>query len=91
MFPDGYSRPDVMNGVVEMPEKYALEMVADWMGAGRIYQDSWDMTDWLLSHIPRISLHPNTAAFVKSVLQDLNYGNDILSLDFACGRTCNCE
>jgi len=57
----------------EMPRHYALEMVADWMGAGKAYQNSWDMTDWLMQSKPTISLHPKTATYVDGILTSLGY------------------
>lgn len=39
IFSDGYApkNSQVENGVVAMPNVYALEMIADWMGASRAY------------------------------------------------------
>jgi hypothetical protein len=55
---------------LEMPEKYAREMVADWLGASRGYTGSWNMTDWLDKNLPRIeeNLHPKTRIFVRSLV-----------------------
>ena len=54
---------------LEMPEKYVREMIADWLGASRGYTGSWDMTDWLAKHLPRIetNLHPTTARLVRKL------------------------
>ena len=70
MFPDGYSPKDsnVENGVIEMPEHFALEMIADWMGASYAYTQSWDMTDWLVKNIPQIRLHSKTQKYVYHIL-----------------------
>lgn len=75
MFPDEFSPAgtNIRRGVMPMPEKFALEMVADWMGAGKAYTDSDDMTDWLLKNVPRITLHQKTAEFVTKTLDDLGY------------------
>lgn len=77
IFPDGY-HPDgtsVEHGVVYMPEHYALEMVADWMGASYVYTGSWDMADWLRENKPRIIVHSETGRFLDRVLSDLGYGS----------------
>lgn len=80
IFPDGYSPKNsgIENGVAPMPFDYALEMVADWMGASMVYTGSWDMTDWLYQNMPKIRLHSETAAFVRSVLTKQGYG-DVVS------------
>ena len=82
IFPDGLTPKGsrVEGGVVEMPQKYALEMVADWMGSSRVYTSSWDMASWLISNIPKIKIHPETAEFVREVLSDIGYRN--LSMKF---------
>ncbi len=59
--------------ILEMPKKYALEMVADWMGASMAYTESWDMSDWLNSNRKKIILHPNTARYINDVLGLLMY------------------
>jgi hypothetical protein len=56
--------------LLEIPEKYALEMVADWMGSGRAYTGKWDMTDWLKNNFSDIVLHDNTRKFIERVLVD---------------------
>lgn len=70
IFSDGFTPKgsNVCSGVVEMPEQYALEMIADWMGSSMAYTGSWDMTDWLIGNLPKIKMHPNTAAYVEDVL-----------------------
>ena len=73
----------VENGCVRMPERYALEMVADWMGASRAYTGSWDMSDWLTKNMPRIRVHSETAKFLRGVLADLGYTKIVNSHPFA--------
>lgn len=70
IFSDGYTPKGstVENGVVQMPEHYALEMIADWMGASRTYTGSWDMTDWLHKNMSRIRVHSKTADYLRDVL-----------------------
>lgn len=75
LFPDDWSLPgsDVVRGALPMPDIYALEMVADWMGSSKTYTGKWDMTEWLLKNLPRIRLHPSTAYYVGDVLRGLGY------------------
>lgn len=70
IFPDNFSPKgsDVERGVVEMPQHYALEMIADWMGASRVYTGSWDITDWLHKNMEKIRVHSSTAKYLRNVL-----------------------
>jgi hypothetical protein len=81
IFPDGYtpSASSVENGVIEMSTYAALEMIADWMGASRVYTGSWDMADWLTENISRVTLHSNTTRYVREVLSMLGY-SDIVNM-----------
>lgn len=76
IFSDGYTPKNsrVENGVVEMPEIYVLEMVADWMGASRAYTGSWDMTKWLGENLPKINLHSNSWIMLKRILRNDTHG-----------------
>lgn len=75
IFPDGFKLQDadLENSTLEMPENYALEMLADWSGASFAYTGSFDMTDWLKKNIPRISVHSKTADFLRSALHRMGY------------------
>lgn len=70
IFPDAYTpkNTEIENGVMEMPQHYALEMIADWMGASYIYTGSWDMSEWLSKNMGKIRLHSKTADYVLNVL-----------------------
>ena len=85
IFPDGFTPKGstVENGVVQMPEHYALEMIADWYGASMAYTKSWDMTDWLEKNIPRIRLHSKTAQYVLGVLKVEGHGDVLKRQQFA--------
>lgn len=87
LFPDSWVRDgyDVVNGALPMPEMFALEMVADWMGSSWAYTRSWDMSAWLTKNIPRIILHPDTAVFVSGVLDGLGYGRILAKVKFPTG------
>ncbi len=86
IFPDGYSPKDssVENGVVKMPERYALEMVADWLGASKAYTGSWDITDWFSKNVGRIRVHSATAEYLRIVLGSANM-SDIIHPDVVYG------
>lgn len=71
---------------LEMPQNYALEMVADWMGAGRAITGSTDMSNWLRSNYQRIILHPNTRRYVSEVLVSLGYTYGLLNGHTAVGE-----
>lgn len=83
MFPDRFDLlgADLENGVVEMPINYALEMVADWHGAGYVYspEAGWDISVWLSSNAPRIILHSRTADFLTRLMRQLGYSEEILN------------
>lgn len=55
-----------------MPEKYVREMVADWMGAGRVYEGEWPKScnnwPWFEHNFPMLKLHPETAEMVLAVV-----------------------
>lgn len=85
IFPQDYTPAgsSVENGVSRMPDKYALEMIADWMGASVSYTGDEDMSDWLTKNIPTISLHTRTTLFVREVLDSLGYADIIHTHKFA--------
>lgn len=58
-----------------MPTPFVREMVADWMGAGRAYTGSWDMSDWLRKSLPHMTgfMHPNTITRLGFVLVEQGY------------------
>lgn len=84
LFADGYTPKGskVENGIVEMPVNFALEMIADWMGASRAYTGSWDMTEWLHGNMSRIRVHSNTAKYLRSQLDVLGYANIVYMQKF---------
>lgn len=64
----------IKNGnIYEMPEIYALEMIADWEGSEMTYSNRWDMTEWLNDNIHKVNIHPNTALFLENILEELGY------------------
>ena len=55
------------NKILEMPAKYAKEMLADWRGAGRAY-DNPDTVSWYQAHKDKMQLHPDTRAWIEQKL-----------------------
>jgi hypothetical protein len=74
---------NVENGVARMPEHFALEMAADWMGANKAYQDTWDVGAWLSEKMSTIWLHSETAEYLNGVLTDLGYGDVVAAGQWA--------
>lgn len=60
--------------VLKMPERFAREMVADWVGAGLAqgYNDPWT---WYANNSYKILLHPETRVLVEKLLEDYRYAN----------------
>jgi len=54
---------------LEMPYKYILEMLADWIGAGKaINGKDNDPLKWYLDNKQKIQLHPKTRRHVETYL-----------------------
>lgn len=51
-----------------MPTKYILEMVADWMGAGRAITGKWEAQEWYHENKANIALHSTTRDLVEHLL-----------------------
>lgn len=85
LFADGFTPrgSEVENGAVEMPIRYALEMIADWMGASMAYTGSFDMMDWLHKNMPKIRVHSKTAAYLRQELDMLGYADVVYLQKFA--------
>lgn len=85
MFADGFNIPgaNLENGVARMPNHYALEMIADWHGASFAYTGSWDIQSWLWENMPKITLHSETADYVRGQLDMLSYADTVYVQRFA--------
>jgi len=55
---------------LEMPEKYAREMVADWYGAGRAITGKWEAHKWYAENRSKIQLHAETRFLVEKLLNE---------------------
>ncbi len=56
---------------LEMPEHFAREMVADWLGAGRAITGRWDVREWYGRNAERILLHRNTRQLVERLIWEV--------------------
>lgn len=54
---------------IEMPMKYIIEMVADWLGAGKTYGKS--IEEWLPGNLHKFLFHPMTTNNLSNVLKCL--------------------
>jgi hypothetical protein len=54
--------------VLEMPESFAREMVADWMGAGRAITGEWGVRAWYEKNRWKIQLHETTRRLVEFLI-----------------------
>jgi len=79
IFPLGFAVPGskLENGVAKMPPEYALEMIADWHGSSFAYTGDWDIQKWLYENMPKITLHSETADFVRGQLDNLGYADTV--------------
>lgn len=53
-----------------MPEHFAREMVADWMGAGRAITGKWDVGGWYSKNAHKIVMHPETKELVERLIAE---------------------
>jgi hypothetical protein len=59
-----------------MPEAFAREMVADWIGAGMAISGRVDPRPWYERNKHNIELHPETRDLVERIMEGLGKGND---------------
>lgn len=61
----------------DIPIYYIKEMLADWMGAGRVQTGSYDICTWYAKNQNKIQLHPITRIVVESLIPgwDQHYNN----------------
>jgi Family of unknown function (DUF5662) len=60
---------------LRMPEAFAREMVADWIGAGRAISGRSDPRPWYDKSKHKMKLHPETRALVEQIMDGLEGGN----------------
>lgn len=54
--------------LLEMPEHFMREMLADWQGAGRAITGRWEAREWYARNREIIQLHPKTRAWIDSAI-----------------------
>ena len=57
------------NIILEMPEKYAKELLADWHGAGKTITGKNNTAEWYLKHKNKFQLHPATQDWIEANLK----------------------
>lgn len=61
--------------IIRMPPKYLAEMLCDWIGAGKAYNESvWTpetFTTWVVTNIPNMHLHVDTRNYIFEVLKNI--------------------
>ncbi len=65
---------DGQGSLLPMPEWAVREMVADWLGAGRVYEGQWPDPNnwtWLETARSKMRLHPITEKRLEIVLYEL--------------------
>jgi len=58
--------------ILEMPEVFVREMIADWMGSQKVYTGSFDMNDWLKKNFCKKKLHQKSRSYAISVLKEID-------------------
>lgn len=51
-----------------MPEKYALEMIADWLGASKVKTGKMECASWYEENKRNMVLHKNTQDLIESII-----------------------
>jgi hypothetical protein len=64
--------------VLEMPDKYRREMIADWIGAGQA-QGTPDTRHWYIANRHKMQLHPTTRALVEDYLYLMYHDKNIFT------------
>ena len=60
--------PDEPETILEMPRKYAIEMICDWWAFSWAKDNLHEIFKWYNEHKDYIKLHPRTRAFVEDLL-----------------------
>ena len=58
-----------------MPYNYILEMIADWVGAGKAIHGKNEVLEWYYKNKEKMIMHPTTRKVVERILQR-EYGNE---------------
>lgn len=58
---------------IPIPKKYVLEMIADWIGAGRAITGKYEVKEWYASNADKMQLHLVTRYQVEKLLSNLRW------------------
>ena len=58
--------------MLPMPKRYMLEMLADWMGAGRAINGKWDVKNWYYKNKGNIHLNTETRRTIEWIFDACN-------------------
>jgi hypothetical protein len=61
--------PDGKEILLEMPDKYVMEMICDWVGVSKV--KGTDVIKWYEANKDRMKLHDKTRASVRHILHHL--------------------
>jgi hypothetical protein len=53
---------------LEMPTRYCIEMLADWVGAGRAIHGRREVVEWYTKNADKMIMHPNVRSFVETLM-----------------------
>lgn len=65
------------NTPIKIPYEYVVEMVCDWIGAGKVYTENWTQHD-TLKYYKKVRgeriIHPTTEKLILALLDALDFG-----------------
>jgi hypothetical protein len=61
------------DGLIQMPDEYVLEMVADWQASSVAYSGHSDMSAWLSANLSKVKLHSKSRERLIKILRQLGY------------------
>ena len=57
--------------LMEIPNKYLFEMMADWAGAGKAITGEWEVYKWFNANEDKIKMHWKSKNLIAATLQEL--------------------
>jgi Family of unknown function (DUF5662) len=57
--------------IFDMPEKYALEMICDWIGAAKAQRNNHTALEWYNAHKHKLGLSAKTKIFIEKKLSQI--------------------
>lgn len=55
---------------LKIPRKYLLEMIADWMGAGRAITGEWEVVEWYQKNKKNMTINEETKIEINKILSE---------------------